>query len=279
MNAVTLEQVKARCKEGRFFGYDSLHDHLFVPPSIFLVVVFVRLGWTGNAVSFLSGAFALVGAMLLAYGNPLGMLVGSFGYIAFYLLDYVDGGVARFRGEASIGGQYVDWVMHAVASVSMAAGMFAGAVVSSGVWVIPFGVLTVVAATLSLDRYSFAWFAICMHYQQQQTTGVVPRVPVPIFAPSSRSFILRAMNRLATHLFHENYAIFVLPLLAGMQIVWPLLLLDFRATLMVLGGLIYFPSVVISIWRLAAEGRVDQAYAKLFFGEEPPKLPQDHFLE
>ncbi len=279
MSSVTLEQVRTRCSEGRFYAYGSWRDRLFVPPSILLVWVFVRLGWTGNAVSFLSGAFALLGACLLAFGDPVGMVVGAFGYMVFYLLDYVDGGVARFRGEAGIGGQYVDWVMHAVSSVGIASGLFVGAFAVEGPWVIPFGVLTVVAAALTLDRYSFAWFSICMHYQQRRARGDVKKMPVPDLPPAKRGLFRRAMNRLSAIAFHEDFAIFTLPLLAGGQYLWPHFPMDFRVLLIVLGGVVYFPAVVVSIWKFAAEGRVDEAYAKLFFGEEPPKLPEDHFLE
>ncbi len=278
MRDVTLSQVRARCSEGRFFAYDDWRDRLFVPPSILLVWVFVRFGWTGNGVSYLSGAVALIGAFCLATADPLYVLLGSFGYMAFYLLDYVDGGVARFNGEAGMSGQYMDSTMHAVSAVGVAAGLFAGALSVAGSWIIPFGVLTVVAATLALDRYSFAWFTICMHYQQQRVKGLVKEPSHDFYKPRKRSLFYRAIRNLSTAVFHENYAIFLLPLLALTHLILSPSFFDFRVMLIVLGGILYFPVMICEIWLMATEGRVDHAYRKLFFSEQTPRLPEDHFL-
>ena len=91
MGKITYQQVKDKCTNGRFFSYDSIQDKIFVPPSIFLVWVFLRLGFSGNGVSVLSGLFAIIGGVLIASNEPMFIFIGSFGYMAFYLLDYVDG--------------------------------------------------------------------------------------------------------------------------------------------------------------------------------------------
>ena len=171
MAKITYQQVKDKCTKGRFFSYDSIQDKIFVPPSIFLVWVFLRLGFSGNGVSVLSGLFAIIGGVLIASNEPMFIFIGSFGYMAFYLLDYVDGGVARYNDKSGAGGQYMDWIMHVVSCVSIMTGLFIGAFSNTGLWLIPFGVLAVVASALSFDRYSFAWFAICMHRQQLTSKG------------------------------------------------------------------------------------------------------------
>jgi hypothetical protein len=279
MAHVTLAQVRSACAEGRFFRYHGWRDRLFVPPSIFLVWIFVRCGWSGNAVSLLSGAIAVAGGWLLASSDRMDVMVGSLGYVGFYLLDYVDGGVARVRGESGISGQYVDWAMHVVSAVSIWAGIFAGALAVAGAWIIPFGLLTVVAAALSLDRYSLAWFAICMHHQQQRAKGIVEEPRHGDYRARRRSRRHRTLRNLSTAVFHENYAFFVVPGLALIHLIASPALVDFRVILVLLGGVLYFPVMVYDIWLIAAEGRVDNAYRKLFFGEQSPRLPEDHFLE
>ena len=278
MAKVSLQEVRRRCAEERFFSYEGLNDKIYSPVSVFLVWFFVRLGWSGNAVSILSGIIAMAGATLIANGDPLLIVIGSFGYMLFYLLDYVDGGVARFRGSVGIGGQYVDWAMHVVSAVGYASGIFAGAVAISGTWIIPFGVLTVVASALALDRYALGWFAICMHYQQQL---VKKKEDVRLEVEDYRvrpSLFFRTCRKIVSILFHENYAIYLLPLLATIQYFFPFEGYDFRVILIIAGGLIYFPVVLFDLVRMARQGYIDKAYNNLFLDKVIPKLPKDHFF-
>ena len=279
MPNLSFAEVLNKCAEGRFFSYDNWRDRIFVPPSVLLVWIFLRLGWSGSAVSFLSGAVGLVGGVLLASSDPAIVVIGSFGYMLFYFLDYVDGSVARMQGRAAIGGQYIDWTMHVVCSVGVAVGLFAGALNVAGSWIIPFGVFTAVAAALTLGRYSFAWFAICMHYQQQRAKGRVKRPPNTSLRLKVHSPFYRLLRKLPTILFNENYVIFVLPLLAVCHLFLAPLVLDFRVVLIIIGGAVYFPVVIYDIWFLANEGYVENSYKKLFFDDSAPRLPEDHFLQ
>lgn len=277
MAKVSFSEIKKRCIEGRFYSYEGLNDKVYAPVSVFLVWVFVRAGWSGNAVSILSGVIAMVGGMLMASNDPVLVIAGSFGYIIFFLLDYVDGGVARIRGKSGIGGQYVDWSMHVVSALGIGSGMLAGAVLAAGFWVVPFGVLTIVAMALALDRYALGWFAICMYYQQQRVKGVA--VPINVQAvPYTPSFFYRWCRNITTVLFHESYAIYLFPTFAIAQYFFPVPGFDFRVLLMIAGGLLYFPVVIYDLWRLAAQGKIDKAFNELFYGETIPNLPNDHFF-
>jgi phosphatidylglycerophosphate synthase len=279
MKKFSLNEVKEKCTEGRFFLYVDFHDRLFVPPAIFLMWFFLRIGWSGNAVTFLSGAFALAGGIMMSSSDPLMILIGSFGYILFYLLDYVDGGVARMRNQSGIGGQYIDWIMHVVAAVGIVGGLFAGALLASGSWIIPFGILAIVATTLSLDRYAFAWFSICMHYQQQRTKGIAVYSKEISYENRVFTSLNRFFRNLSSAIFHENYAIFLLPCLATLHFfTYSYIDIDFRIIIIIFGGVIYFPVVLYDIWKMAVDGRIDNAYGKLFFANKIPNLPEDHFI-
>jgi hypothetical protein len=278
MSNVSFQEVRNKCREGRFFSYDGFNDKIYSPISVILVWVFVRLGWSGNAVSILSGIVAMAGATLIASSNEILVVIGSFGYMLFYLLDYVDGGVARFRGSAGIGGQYVDWAMHVVSSVGFATGILAGAITMTGQWIIPLGVLTVVASALALDRYALGWFAICMHYQQQLVKNE-ENLRLEVVTNVSRPNLFFRINRkIATILFHENNAIYLFPALAIGQYYFPIEGYDFRVILIISGGLIYFPVVLFDLVRMAKQGYIDKAYNNLFQDKVIPKLPKDHFF-
>lgn len=278
MPKLTLASVRARCAEGRFLPYSGRNDRLFAPPAVFLVWVFAGAGWSGNAVSLLSGLVVAIGAVMLASSNPLTVFVGSFGYVTFFFLDYVDGGVARIRKEAGMGGQYIDWLMHVVAAVGTAAGLFAGALSMTGPWIIPFGVLAVIAAALTLDRYALAWFSIVMQYQGHRAAGNLAEPRQPVLGPAVYGPVFRFLRNVSTVLFHESFAIYLLPALALAQLLLPGRTVDFRVALTILGGALYFPVILFDMWVLATTGRVDNAYKKLFFGDHPARLPDDHFL-
>jgi hypothetical protein len=278
MANVSFKEVRDKCREGRFFSYEGINDKIYSPVSVFFVWVFVRLGWSGNAVSVLSGIVAMAGATLMATGNALLVVIGSFGYMLFYLLDYVDGGVARFRGSAGIGGQYVDWAMHVVSAVGFTTGILAGAIEVAGSWIIPFGVLSVVASALALDRYALGWFAICMHHQQKQVKkqeNIKLDVPENLEKPT---IVFRLFRKIAAMIFHEDHLIYLLPLLAIAQFFFPFEGFDFRVILILAGGLLYFPVVLFDLVRMAKQGYIDKAYNNLFYDKSVPNLPNDHFF-
>lgn len=278
MQKITLKEIRNRCSEGRFFSYEGLNDRFWAPISVFFVWVFVRLGWSGNAVSVLSGVIAMIGGAMMASNNPFIVLIGSFGYVIYYMLDYVDGGVARINRKSGISGQYVDWSMHAVSAIGYLSGLFAGAVGTTGLWIVPFGVLTLVASALALDRYALGWFSIAMHYQQQRVKGLADQALKIDYKPAKPSFFYRFCRNMSTLIFHETYFMYTLPLLSGAQLFFSFPYFDFRVWLMIAGGILYFPVIMYDLLRLAEQGHIDNGYNKLFFDEKKPDLPNDHFF-
>lgn len=141
------------------------------------------------------------------------------------------------------------------------------------------GILFVTAAALSLDRYALAWFSICMHRQQQQQKGRAHEASVasPQIAVTEgiTGKIFRTVNTL---IFHENYIIFLLPLLSLLHLLYFSQWFDFRVVLVFLGAFLYFPVVCYDIWLMTRNKKIDSAYHKLFFSTEPPVLPDEHFL-
>jgi len=278
---ISYKMVKEKCVTGRFFPYDDWRDKIFVPPAIFLTWFFVNTGVSANIVSLISGLFAVLGGTMITSENNYIVLIGSFGYMIYYLLDYVDGGVARFNGNIGVGGQYIDWIMHIVSSISIFTGIFVVAYNIEGSWIVPFGILTLVSVSLNLDKYSFAWFSITMYFQQQQQKHY-PSKPQPIIINHTeipRGKILKIFRKLSILLFHENYVIFYLPILTFFTLFIPLGLIDFRVMIILCGGLINFPIVLSDIFRISKNSRIDKSYNKLFFENKKPKLPFDHFIE
>ena len=277
---VTIDEIKKKCSDERYFAYDSLQDRLFVPVAMYLVWLFVRIGVSGNAVSWLSALVAVLGAFLLTSSDSLVVLIGSFGYILWCLLDYVDGAVARFNGKGSVAGQYIDWIMHVIAHIAIIAGIAIGAMNSVGAWIYPFAILGIVAAGLTYAKFSMAWYAVCMEQQQRRARGLDVDIEEKLeITPDSSWLWFEYVRRFTVIIFHENFLIFTLPVMAALQLSQVLGFIDLRVVFTVLAGVLYFPVQVLEIHRLVVTKRIQRGYSELFSSDHIPDLPNDHFFK
>ena len=275
----SLKEVKEKCINDRFFVYDSWQDRLFVPPAMCVTWVSLKVGISGNAVSWISGLVAIIGGYLLSFNDSIIVLVGSCGYILWYFLDYVDGAVARFNNNGSAAGQYLDWMMHVISHVAIVSGIAFGAIHSSGTWIYPFAILGILASCLAYARFSMAWFSICMEQQQRRVKGLAVEMNDDLTpSPVKVGYCFKYIRGLSIIIFHENYLIFTLPVFAILEFLHSFVLLDFRVIFTVLAGTLYFIVQVIEIHRLVINKKIQKGYSELFSPSHQPDLPKDHFF-
>lgn len=82
------------------------------PLALRVTRVVLPLGISAHAVTLAAWSVGAVGAIALASGNPGGWLAGAIFLQVWYLLDHVDGQIARYRGTASLDGVALDYLMH-----------------------------------------------------------------------------------------------------------------------------------------------------------------------
>lgn len=278
--SLSLKEIKTKNSQDRYFAFDSFHDRIFVPPAIYIVWLSLKIGISGNGVSWISAGVAVIGAFMLSSENNLIVFIGSFGYALWYFLDYVDGAVSRLNGKGSVSGQYLDWIMHVISHVAIVAGIAVGAMGASGSWLYPFVILGIIASCLAYSRFSMAWFSICMEQQQRRAKGLDVNIGKGLVFPvNSNWFIFKFLRKLSILIFHENYLIFWLPIVSFLQLFQLFGLFDFRVAFIVAAGVLYFPAQILEIHKLVIEKRVENAYHSLFLSDEIPKLPEDHFFK
>ena len=279
MKKPSLKEIKATSIRDRYYPYYTLIDHIFSPLSPYLAWFFIRLNISGNGVSWISGFSAIIGGMLMATESPMLIFIGSFGYMLFYQLDYVDGAVARLNKKTGVGGQYIDFIMHVISHVAIISGLALGAISQLGSDIYPLVVLALVAAGLNHARYSIAWFAIAMEQQKRKAKGmdILPAEPEWIKYKEPH-IVYEFVRKLTILVFHESCLIFVLPILAITQLFLFTGIMDFRVLLITLAAFIYFPISVCEIVRLTNRNGVDEAYWKLFNTASIPTVPDDHFF-
>jgi phosphatidylglycerophosphate synthase len=86
--------------------------------SIFITIPFLLSNATPNQVTFLSLLFLISGLFFLLSNTPSMLLIGAFFVFVYYLLDHVDGELARYynrtipQRKKTLEGQYFDVLCH-----------------------------------------------------------------------------------------------------------------------------------------------------------------------
>ena len=234
----------------RFYKYEDFRDKTFLILAKPLAYFLYKLGIDANTISLTSGLVAIIGGLLLTSQNKTIIFVGSLCFPIFYLLDYVDGIVARLNKKSSLGGQYLDLVMHQVVEIAIAFGIFVGALRAEGEYIIPFGIFSIIASSFFLSRFSIGWFSIVMKFFEQKiiTNEKIIKSNKIIKRKIKKNIILLILCRMGSFLFHEDYAVFTLPIIFFSNIfLFRFLVLDIRAIITIYGGLVLYPAIILDI--------------------------------
>lgn len=121
---VSLREVKARTYKRR----DSWWTVIFVDPvAVRLVWLLAPYRWaTPNfvtALSFVTGVFA---AIAFAQGSRMGLIAGGVLFYSAFVLDCVDGKIARLHQNGSIIGKWLEFVLDRVRFLMGAGALFYG---------------------------------------------------------------------------------------------------------------------------------------------------------
>ena len=90
---------------------------------ILLVPSFLRLNITANVVTLIGGAVGLLGALAFAGGSYPFLVAGAILVQMCILIDFIDGGVARARGEASNYGDWLDLIVDRIVDTAVFFGL------------------------------------------------------------------------------------------------------------------------------------------------------------
>ena len=269
MNKFKNEINKAN--DFRFYKYEDFRDRIFLVLANPLAYFLYKLKIEANTVTLISGFVAILGGIFLTSQNRIIIFFGALCFPIFYLLDYVDGIVARLNKRSSVGGQYLDLVMHQVVGITISLGIFIGALKSEGEFIIPFGILSVVASSFFLSRFSIGWYSIIMKFFENKIKSNDKKSKLK--KQKNKKIIISILSRLGALIFHEDYAIFSLPLIFFSNIfLYKFILFDIRAILTIYGSLVLFPAIILDIIYYANH-KIDSNLRNLNDKNLKPKLP------
>ncbi len=86
--------------------------HVSRPAALRITRVVAPWGVSANLATFVAWAAGLAAAQALGWGTVWGWILGAATLQLWYLLDHVDGQLARLRGTASLDGVQLDYLMH-----------------------------------------------------------------------------------------------------------------------------------------------------------------------
>ena len=96
------------------------------PVALRITWVIANWGISANTATFSAWACAVAAFLALAWGTVEGWLLGAALLQIWYLLDHVDGQLARFHGTASLDGVQLDYLMHHTVNLLVPIGVGTG---------------------------------------------------------------------------------------------------------------------------------------------------------
>lgn len=118
---MTIRELRERCQgtgsKAPSLASQTLWGRLNRVFSIYLTWIFIRLPFTPNQITVFGTIVFLIGCGLFAVGTPLYNYIGWGLIVLSFLLDAVDGELARYRNvmkRYDLGGAYVEPVSHDV---------------------------------------------------------------------------------------------------------------------------------------------------------------------
>ena len=114
-----IKELRKICQEN---ACRDLYRHV----SLYVTKLFLYTPITANQVTLLFIVIGLISVFLFTAGNYWKNLLGAILLIFYHILDDVDGEIARYRGNLSDRGVFLDLIGHSIINTSVFAGISIG---------------------------------------------------------------------------------------------------------------------------------------------------------
>ena len=145
--------------------------------SLYFTWLLVRTPLTANQVTILQEVCGVAGAVALGLGTPGYVLLGVALLQVGYVLDLSDGEVARWKGQASYSGYFLDIVGHVIVIPSFFFGLGYGAWAVTGRQEVLVAAFVSALFSLKLDHFTVLWIIDSL-VDKSLATDTVPDITV-----------------------------------------------------------------------------------------------------
>lgn len=272
MSRPTLAELRGRCfkpqpdRLGNWFA-----RRIVRPVALRITWLLLPTNCSAHAVTLAALTAALVGTYLLAQGTTGCLVMAAVAWQAWYLLDHVDGQVARWRGTATLDGTQLDYLMHHTGNLLLPAGVGWGLFVRSGrqEWLILSGTWGLGLLLLGLHhdaRYkAFVQRLKLLHGELRLVGGGGGRPAPPIPVPRHP---LRWSVWLVRKLCEPPGLLGLLTAAGGLALCWPVRSHTLLQTAVTLLGPLSLLVAVADIVRSLRTGACEREFA-LWFRPQP----------
>lgn len=108
----SISQLREICQKPRLWADTWQGRYICRPVSIYITSLFLRMGFSPDAATFSFLACGILGSLLLISSNRVAFFAGTLFLQLSYILDHVDGEIARYRKQTSLTGIYLDKISH-----------------------------------------------------------------------------------------------------------------------------------------------------------------------
>jgi phosphatidylglycerophosphate synthase len=113
-------------------GRGNFGFYVIRPISLYFTWLILQTGMSANQITVLHGIVGTAGAAMLGFADYSYRFIGLALLYFSYILDNVDGEVARFRKQVSISGKFLDSVMHTIVNMMIFFGFGFGVFLQTG---------------------------------------------------------------------------------------------------------------------------------------------------
>jgi hypothetical protein len=119
-----LAELERRCQkpDHRRVG-NWMARHVARPAALRITRVVIPTGVTAHQATLVAWGVAMAAAVAFGVGTPASWLVGAALWQLWYLLDHVDGQLARYHRTVSLDGTQLDYLMHHVVNLVIPASL------------------------------------------------------------------------------------------------------------------------------------------------------------
>jgi hypothetical protein len=286
----SINQLRKICQSTRPSIFTDFLSKIYYRLSIYFTWACLHLKMTANQVTFLSGAFAILGGLLISTDSKGLVILGAVFFHIFAILDMSDGEVARYRKEGGVEGHYLDWYMHFVSSTALVIGLFLASRESfQSMWLMLLGLLAVITPILDKTVQNAGWTVICWtrlrdiknnnegsygesadEIEQKKTGEIKPK-----------SWLYRRFRFLLLAPLQDHWLPLILLLLASLDwlfFISGIEVIDYRFPLIIYIGIVGPVCLYARVRRLVKTKALQDGYKRLFCNRAPLKFPEDDFL-
>lgn len=169
----SIRELRKICQDPKKETDDKFCNIWYRPITIYLTKLFLYTPITANQATLLSILSGVLGGFFLILGNNLFDIVGILLLYFYWLLDHVDGEIARYRKSGSLTGEYFDFVAHYIVFPIFLIGMTFGAYKDIGeIWIFAFGFSAAISIGLQSDIIAVVYWVICNERKNRIKKGI-----------------------------------------------------------------------------------------------------------